>query len=240
MNAPLPGPLQDNPRLDRWLAFPAPGQVTVLTGRVELGQGVLTAMAQIAADALDVSLARITVHSGDTETTPNEGYTAGSMSIQAGGTALRQACADVRALLVATAAKTLACDPHVLSVHDGAILRDGQPTGEDYWTLAPLVNLAVEATGASAAKPVSAFVAIGANTPRLDLPDKVFGTPTFIHDMRLPGMCHARVVRQPSRGASIAAIDEAAIKRAAKAPVTLVRNGTCLKCMTCGGTSGCS
>ena len=228
MNAPLPAMLHDNPRLDRWIAFPTRGKVTVLTGRVELGQGVLTAMAQIASDELDVSLARIGVHSGDTETTPNEGYTAGSMSIQAGGIALRQACADVRALFMAAAAKRLACDPHVLSVRDGAILRDGQPTGEDYWTLAPQVNLAVAATGAGAAKPVSAFVAIGANTPRLDLPDKVFGAPAFIHDMRLPGMRHARVVRQPSRGASIATIDEAAIKRAAKAPVTLVRNGNFL------------
>ena len=112
MNAPLPAMLHDNPRLDRWIAFPARGKVTVLTGRVELGQGVLTAMAQIASDELDVSLARISVHSGDTETTPNEGYTAGSMSIQAGGIALRQACADVRALFMAAAAKRLACDPH--------------------------------------------------------------------------------------------------------------------------------
>src|SRR6478609_5806920 len=78
MNAPLPGPLNDNPSLDRWVAFPSPGKVTVLTGRVELGQGVLTAMAQIAADELDVAMERITVRSGDTEKAPNEGYTAGS------------------------------------------------------------------------------------------------------------------------------------------------------------------
>ena len=78
MNAPLPGPLNDNPSLDRWVAFPAPGKVTIFTGRVEFGQGVLTAMAQIAADELDVAMARITVTSGDTELTPNEGYTAGS------------------------------------------------------------------------------------------------------------------------------------------------------------------
>ena len=228
MNAPLPGTLNDNPRLDRWLAFPAPGKVTVLTGRVELGQGVLTAMAQIASDELDVALARIAIHSGDTETTPNEGYTAGSQSIQTGGIALRQACADVRALFMAAAAKNLGCNANELNVRDGAILRNGQPSGEDYWTLAPHVNLAVDATGAGTAKRVAEFVAIGANTPRLDLPDKVFGAPTFIHDMRLPGMRHARVVRQPSRGATIANIDEAAIRRAARAPVTLVRNGNFL------------
>jgi CO/xanthine dehydrogenase Mo-binding subunit len=226
MNAPLPGPLQDNPRLDRWLAFPAPGQVTVLTGRVELGQGVLTAMAQIAADALDVSLARITVHSGDTAATPNEGYTAGSQSIQSGAMALRQACADARALFVAAAAKRLGCDASALTVRDGAMLRNGAPTAEDYWTLAPLVNLAVEASGA--AEPRSNFNAVGTSTARLDLPDKVFGAPVFIHDMRLPGMRHARVVRQPSRHAAIETIDEAAIRRAAKAPVEIVRNGNFL------------
>ena len=228
MNAPLPGPLQDNPRLDRWLAFPAPGKVTVLTGRVELGQGVLTAMAQIAADELDVALARIAVHSGDTETTPNEGYTAGSQSIQFGGMALRQACADVRALFLAAAADRLGCAANELSVRDGAIVRNGTPTAEDYWTLAPRVNLAVAASGAGALKALADYSAIGANTARLDLPDKIFGAPAFIHDMRLPGMRHARVVRQPSRHASIDSIDEAAIRRAAKAPVEFVRNGNFL------------
>ena len=226
MNAPLPGPLQDNPRLDRWLAFPSPGQVTVLTGRVELGQGVLTAMAQIAADALDVSLARITVRSGDTAATPNEGYTAGSQSIQSGAMALRQACAEVRALFMAAAAKKLGCNASALTIRDGAVLRDGAATGEDYWTLAPRVNLAVEANGSGT--PTSDFKIVGTSTARLDLPDKIFGAPAFIHDMRLPGMRHARVVRQPSRHAAIETVDEAAIKRAAKAPVDFVRNGNFL------------
>jgi CO/xanthine dehydrogenase Mo-binding subunit len=228
MSAPLPAPLQDNPRLNRWLAFPAPGNVTVFTGRVELGQGVLTAMAQIAADELDVSLARISVHSGDTETTPNEGYTAGSQSIQFGGMALRQACADVRALFMSAAADKLGCVTNELSVRDGVFLHKGAPTAESYWTLAPRVDLAVAATGAGAFKPLAEYSAIGANTARLDLPDKIFGAPAFIHDMRLPGMRHARVVRQPSRNASIDTIDEAAIKRAAKAPVEFVRNGNFL------------
>jgi len=226
MNAPLPGPLQDNPRHDRWLAFAAPGPVTVLTGRVELGQGVLTAMAQIAADALDVSLARITVRSGDTAVTPNEGYTAGSQSIQSGAMALRQACAEVRALFMAAAAKKLGCNASALTIRDGAVLRDGAPTAEDYWTLAPSVDLAVEANGA--AKATTDFKAVGTSTPRLDLPDKIFGAPAFIHDMRLDGMRHARVVRQPSLHAAIETIDEAALKRAAKAPVEIVRNGNFL------------
>src|SRR5437763_7060903 len=90
--------LAANPRLDQWVRFAAPGQVTVSTGRVEIGQGVLTAMRQIAAEELDVSPDRILLQTGDTELTPNEGYTAGSQSIQFGGVALRQACAEVSLL----------------------------------------------------------------------------------------------------------------------------------------------
>ena len=229
MNAPvLPGPLADNPSLDRWVSFPAPGRVTVLTGRVEFGQGVLTAMVQIAADELDVAMERITIRSGDTELTPNEGYTAGSQSIQFGGVAMRQACADVRGLFLDQAAKVLGCVPNELSIRDGSILRKGASTGQDYWTLAGAVNLAIKATGSGTRKSVADFQCIGQSSARLDLPGKIFGEAAFIHDMVLDGMVHARVVRQPNRGATIDAIDEQAIKRTAKAPVEFVRNGNFL------------
>jgi CO/xanthine dehydrogenase Mo-binding subunit len=228
MNAPLPGPLADNPSLDRWVSFPSPGKVGIFTGRVELGQGVLTAMAQIAADELDLAMARIVLRSGDTELTPNEGYTAGSQSIQFGGVAMRQACADVRALFLDQAVKIIGCAADELSVRDGAVLRKGAPTGQDYWTLAGAVNLAVKATGSGPRKPVADMKLIGASSERLDLPDKIFGNAVFIHDMRLPGMVHARVVRQPNRGATIDAVDEKTILRAAKAPVQFVRHGNFL------------
>src|SRR5215831_6298359 len=225
MNAPLPGILADNPMLDRWVSFPAPGKVIVSTGRVEIGQGVLTAMAQIAADELDVAIARITIRSGDTELTPNEGYTAGSQSMQSGGVAMRQACADVRALFLAQAATVIGCPVGELGVRDGSILRNGKSTGQDYWTLAGAVNLAVKASGGGKRKAVTDFEHIGESSERLDLPDKIFGKAIFIHDMQLPGMVHARVVRQPNRGATIDTIDEKAIVRAAKGKVDLVRSG---------------
>ena len=229
MNASvLPGPLADNPRLDRWVTFPAPGKVTVGTGQVELGQGVLTAMAQIAADELGVAMRRITIRSGDTEFTPNEGYTAGSLSIQFGGVAMRQACADVRGLFLEQAAKVLGCTASELSIRDGAILRDGTPTGQDYWTLAAAIDLTAKATGGGKRKAAADFASIGQSSPRLDLPAKIFGERAFIHDMVLDGMVHARVVRQPNRGAAIEAVDEQAIKAAAKAPVEFVRNGNFL------------
>ncbi len=228
MNAPLPGPLNDNPNLDRWVAFPSAGKVTVLTGRVELGQGVLTAMAQIAADELDVAMARITIRSGDTEKAPNEGYTAGSQSMQFGGVALRQALAEVRALFLDQAAKVLACKASELSIRDGSVYHNGKSTGQDYWTLAGAVDLAIKATGAATRKSVGDLKTIGASSARLDLPAKIFGHGVFIHDMQIDGMVHARVVRQPNRGATIGAIDENAIRRAAKGPIEFVRNGNFL------------
>jgi CO/xanthine dehydrogenase Mo-binding subunit len=224
MNA-LPGLLNDNPRLDLWVSFPAPGQVTIKTGRVELGQGVLTAMAQLAADELDVAMSRIAIRSGDTTLTPNEGYTAGSQSMQTGGVAMRQACADVRVLFIAAAANALACAPGELSIRDGQFLRNGTPTGQDYWTLAGTVDLTVKATGAGACKSSADLDVTGRSSARIDLPAKIFGQATFIHDMTIAGMKHARVVRQPNPGATVGAIDEAAIKRAANGAVTLVRSG---------------
>src|SRR6516162_2663943 len=132
----LPAVLAGNPRLDRWVGFLAPGRVRVCTGRVEIGQGVLTAMVQIGAEELDVAPDRILLQTGDTDLTPNEGYTAGSQSIQFGGVALRMACAEVRALFLDHAAASHGYSRAELAVRDGAITRRGEPTGLDYWTLA--------------------------------------------------------------------------------------------------------
>jgi CO/xanthine dehydrogenase Mo-binding subunit len=224
----LPGALVDNPRLDRWLAFPAPGKIAISTGKVEIGQGVLTAMVQLAAEELDVDVMRIAIRSGETDVTPNEGFTAGSQSMQFGGVALRAACADVRRLLLHRAASELGCDVTELTVADGQVLRNGRPTGESYWTLAGKISLAVDATGSGAHKSPSDYSVVGQNAARVDLPGKIFGAPIFIHDIVLDGMRHARVVRQPRRGAALASVDEEAIRRAAHGPVELVRYGNFL------------
>ncbi|MGH7099283.1 MAG: molybdopterin cofactor-binding domain-containing protein, partial [Stellaceae bacterium] len=225
----LPPLLADNPRLDQWVRFAAPGAVTVMTGRVEIGQGVLTAMRQIAAEELDVAPERILLHSGDTDLTPNEGYTAGSQSMQSGGVALALACAEVRALFLKEAAARLGCSPADLTVEDGAIVRHGAPMGEDYWSLAAAVDLARPASGGAPVKAASAHRVIGRDLPRVDLAAKLFGAPVFVHDMTREGMIHARVVRQPRRGATLKTVDEAALVRAAKgAPIEILRVGSFL------------
>lgn len=224
----LPPLLVANPRLDQWVRFPSPGQVEVSTGRVEIGQGVLTAMLQIAAEELDVSPQRILLQTGDTDLTPNEGYTAGSQSIQFGGVALRLACAEVRALFLDHAAANFGHSRADLTVCDGAILNRGEATGHDYWSLAAAVDLSRHVNGGAPTKPVGDYRVVGRSSPRVDLAAKVFGGPAFIHDMMLDGMVHARVVRQPRRGATIAAIDEAALRRAAKGPIEIFRDGNFL------------
>src|SRR6201997_2297952 len=120
----LPPLLAANPRLDQWVAFSSPGRVTVSTGRVEIGQGVLTAMLQIAAEELDVAADRILLQTGDTDLTPNEGYTAGSQSIQFGGVALRRACAEVRSLFLDHAAASFGYSRDALTIRDGAITQN--------------------------------------------------------------------------------------------------------------------
>jgi nicotinate dehydrogenase subunit B len=224
----LPPLLASNPRLDQWVGFPSSGRVAVSTGRVEIGQGVLTAMLQIAAEELEVAPERILLQTGDTDLTPNEGYTAGSQSIQFGGVALRMACAEVRALFLDQAAASFGFTRADLAVRDGAITQKGEPTGQDYWSLAPAVDLRRDATGRSPTKTVSDYSIVGRNAPRVDLAAKVFGGPAFVHDMVLDGMVHARVVRQPRRGATIAKVDEAALRRAAKGPIEIVRHGNFL------------
>jgi nicotinate dehydrogenase subunit B len=149
-----------------------------------------------------------------------------SQSMQAGGVALRQACADARALFLDHATRFLGCAPAELTVQDGRILRNGAPTVHDYWSLAASVVLATDATETAMRKSVSEYTVVGRNTARLDLPAKLFGQPAFIHDMSLDGMAHARVVRQPNRGATLVSVDEQPIRRAA--PIAFVRDGNFL------------
>jgi CO/xanthine dehydrogenase Mo-binding subunit len=224
MSAPLPQSLTDNPRLDRWVGFEPDRTVRIATGKVELGQGVLTALVQIAAEELDVPPARIRLVSGVTAQSPDEGYTAGSRSIEQSGGSIRLVCAEVRGLFLDHIAGVLDCPRGELAIQDGAVLRNGVPTGFDYWSLNEKIDLARPATGAAPVKRPADFRVIGRNLARIDLPAKIAGG-AFVHDLAPAGVKHARVVRQPRRGAHLKSIDEAAIRRATHERVELVRDG---------------
>ena len=193
--------LAANPRLDRWLTFAADGTVVVHTGKVELGQGIRTALAQIVADELDVAVVRVRVAAASTADAPDEGYTSGSLSVQHSGAALRQVCAEVRAACTAAAAAQLAVDATEVRLADGIFTAAGR--GVSYWDL-PTVDLLDRLADA---RPASSTPAVGRHVgqslPRIDLPAKVTGSPCYLGDLVLPGQLHARVVRPPSRGATL-------------------------------------
>jgi len=203
-NAPeLPGSLRAEPRLSRWLRFSADGTVTVTPGKVEIGQGILTALMQIAADELDLPVDRVRIAPASTPGSPNEGVTSGSLSIQESGTAVRHACAEARAIHLRIAAQRAGIAAEAVRVEDGVFLRpDGAAIGA-YWLQAEDALLEVEARGDVPPKAAGARGVAGRSLPRLDLPDKVFGAPRYVHDLRLPAMLHARMVRPPARVATL-------------------------------------
>jgi nicotinate dehydrogenase subunit B len=194
----LPVSLAANPSLASWVSFSPEGMVTVFSGKVEYGQGVWTALAQIAAEELDVALARVTVAPVSTSGSPDEGVTSGSLSIQHSGSALRQACAQARVVLLAAAADKLGTSASALTAEDGQIAAAGRPTGLTYWSLASPGLLDRAAGPPVPVKPPGRWSVAGRSAPRLDLPDKVAGRPRFLHDLVLPGMRYGRVVRPPA------------------------------------------
>jgi len=126
----LPGSLQRDPKLDSWIRIDERGGITVFTGKCELGQGIKTALTQVAAEELAVAPQSIHLVAADTGLTPNEGYTAGSHSMQDSGTAIRHAAAQARSLLIATAAVRLGVPRERLKAQDGAVVaHDGRRLG---------------------------------------------------------------------------------------------------------------
>ncbi|MFP2908359.1 molybdopterin cofactor-binding domain-containing protein [Pyxidicoccus sp. 3LFB2] len=208
----LPGDLERNRQLDAWLSIGADGVVTLKTGKVELGQGILTALGQLCADELDVDFSRLAFISGDTERSPNEGTTAGSMSMSQAGTAVRYAAAEVRALLLAMAGGQWGVKAERLKVRDGTITAPGGRS-VTYWSLMGGKSMSREATGTVAPKPLSERRYAGRPIPRVDLPAKISGEPAFVQDFRSDTLVHGRVVRAPSYGAKLSGVDTASVER---------------------------
>ena len=203
MSDSLPLSIQNNRRMEQWLRFEPDRTVRLAVGKVELGQGNVTALAQIAADELDVAPERIAVLSGDTEEAPDEGQTTGSQSIEVSGRSVRLVSAELRARVLDRLAQRLNCSPTELTVENGVFRRGDAPTGHDYWNFATAEDFARDIEGNATPKPHTAYRYVGQPLPRRDLPAKLSGAG-FIHDMTRPDMLHARILRQPCRGAHLA------------------------------------
>ncbi len=222
----LPGSLETNRRLDRWLSINADGTVTLYTGKVEIGQGILTAVMQMTAEELDIDVSRIRLKAASTAFSPDEGITSGSRSIQESGLALRHVAAETRDLLLTRAAQKLGVTLESLTVTDGVISARGGGS-VTYWELATPDLLAREATFDVTAKLPQEHVVVGTSLERVDIPNKVMGKPSFVQDMQPPGLLHGRISRPPGPKATLKAID---LKEVEQMPgvVAVVRDGNFL------------
>ena len=210
--APLPGSLSKAPYLDAWIRIDAEGKISVFTGKAELGQGIKTAIVQVAAEELKVEPSQIHLVTADTELTADEQYTAGSHSLQDSGTAVRNAAAQVREILIGKAAERFALAAGRLRVARGQVTADDGRSLK-YGQLVEGNILHIEAQPTSVLTPPDRFTQIGKSLPRIDIPAKVTGGAAYIQDMRLPGMVHARVVRPPSSGATLLGADTTGVSR---------------------------
>ena len=209
----LPGDLQVNRTLSAWIRIQSEDQsVLLMVGKVELGQGILTAVVQVCADELDVEMARVKVVSGDTALVPNEGTTAGSFSMPNCATAVRQAAAEVRAILLDLAQVRLGQPSSGLSVRDGLVQTVSGAT-ISYWDLLVGESLQREATGRVKTKPIGEHRLVGRSVHRLDLTPKILGQAMFVQELRPKGMVFGHIVRPPTYGARLIAADTAAITR---------------------------
>ena len=207
--------IDDNPNCADWLDLSQDGKVLLRTGKVEIGQGILTALVQIAADELDISPDRFEVLSGHTRLGPLEGQTSSSLSLEVAGRAIRLAASATRKRLAEEAATLLQTKPEEIAFEDGAVHVGDRETPLTSWTLAQTVDLNVSVMEHAAPKPAAARRVIGTSLPRRDLPAKATGAP-FIQDLVLEGMKHGHVLQPPSQMSRVTSFDSDAL--AAKFP----------------------
>ena len=196
--------------VESFLAFNPDGTVSVFSGKVDLGTGVKTALTQMVADELDVQFSKVVLIQGDTDLTPDQGVTYGSLSIQNGGMQLRQAAATARRALLIEAGKRFNMPTESLSIEDGMV---HAPQGASV-PLAALIDkrgLSLTLDKTALLKAPKDFKLVGKSQPRLDIPDKVTGKFTYMQDFAVPGMYHGRVIRPPAMGATLLSVDEGSL-----------------------------
>lgn len=221
----LPRNLERNPNLASWIRVHSDGKVTLLIGKVELGQGTVTAAAQCAADELKIDIANLSVIPGDTDQGPNEGTTAGSGSAPGCLPAVQQAAAEVRHIMVQLASEKLGVPVSDLSVENGVISGGGQSLA--YGDLVDGLDLNVEPTGKAELIPVAEHRYIGKSVPRLDIPAKMTGGEIFIAEMNPDGVMYGAIARPPTYQATLVDVDTSAVE-AMPGVKKVVRNGSFL------------
>ena len=215
-------------QVDAFLVMHRDGRVEVYVGKVDLGTGTRTALSQIAAEELDVPFSRITMHMGDTGTTPDQWLTGANLTIQQGGGELRRACGTARAALLGRAAERLKVAATDLVVADGVVrVRQDASKSVTYGELIGDGRFELKINDKIQLKAPADYKVIGKSIARVDIPDKVTGKFEFVQDVRVPGMLHARVIRPDDIGANLLAFDDSAARKV-RGYVQTVRKGNFL------------
>ncbi len=209
----------DQSGFETFISITADGAVTAFNGHVDLGTGIRTALGQIVAEELDVSFARVVVVLGDTTRTPNQGATIASETIQITAVPLRTAAAQARHFLFARAARHLELPIEELTIEDG-LVRGKDNRSVSYGELIGDETIRLELADDVPVKAISAYNIVGQSVPRVDLPAKATGELVYVHDVRVPGMLHGRVVRPPYAGVdagpfvgtSLITVDESSVR----------------------------
>src|SRR5437868_4043786 len=216
--AGVPFPALDPSALASWLAVKADGSVVARSGHVELGHGVQTGFGQIVAEELDVPFSHVSMVLGNTDETPDQGTTAGSTSIRLAGAQLRQMAAEGRAAILKLASARLGAPASQLSVKDGVVSRGSKKVaygelvrGQVLTAVAPITvsgagGFRMTLSGTARPKRPSEYSTVGKSIPRTDIPHKVTGKTTYVHDVRVPGMLHARVVHPKAIGSTLVSV----------------------------------
>ena len=196
-------------QVDGFLAIDAKGRVTVFSGKVDLGTGIQTAMAQIAAEELSVPFDRVTVIQGDTSLTPDQGVTYGSLSIQNGGMQIRQAAATAREALLAEGAVRLGVDKDAVGVREGVVAPKAGGKGIEYAELIGGKDFRLAVDLKATPKDPKDYTIVGKSVERVDIPDKVTARFTYMQDFKRKGMLHARVIRPKAMKATLQSWNDA-------------------------------
>jgi CO/xanthine dehydrogenase Mo-binding subunit len=203
--------------IDSWVAINADNTATIYFGKIDI-TGAPTGLLMIAAEELDFSIRQVTAAPWNTDVSPNQGFTAGSNSISGGGPQVRQAAAEARAVLLGLAAKQLGVATSQLTVQEGVVSVKTDPSKKvSYGELLGGKLFAAPNTGKAALKPVGEYKLVGKRVKRKDTPAKVTGAHPYVHQLRLPGMLHGRVVRPLGQGPysvvdKVISVDESSIK----------------------------
>ena len=211
--------------VDSFLAIDKAGNVTVYSGKVDLGTGVTTALRQIVAEELDVPIGRIELIEGDTLLTPDQGTTWGSLTIQLGGMQLRQASAAARQALTAEAARKFGTDQ--LTVTDGVISGGGKKVSYGELIGGKSFAITLDPKQPVKEKAPKDYKIVGKPQPRVDIPAKITGRFIYMQDFKVSGMLHGRVVRPVAIGAKLEGVDDSALK-SIPGIVKVVREGNFL------------